>query len=123
MKILLNWKLQLPLGNFLVLNAGETNRKRKELVGGGIINSDYGEELGLLPCNGQKGLSGGSDNTESTYNAGVTGDASSIPGSGRSPEKQMVIHSVFLPENSMDREAWWATVHWVTKRASLVTQW
>ena len=113
MKILLNWKLQLPLGNFLVLNARETNRKRKELVGGGIINSDYGEELGLLPCNGQKGLSGGSDNTESACNAG---DLGLIPGLGRPPGEQNIrpLQYSFL-ENSMDRGAWWAIICGVAK--------
>ena len=42
-------------------------------------------------------------------NAGDTGDASSISGSGRSPvvgNGNPLQHS-FL-ENSMDREAWWA---------------
>ena len=109
MKILLNWKLQLPLGNFLVLNARETNRKRKELVGGGIINSDYGEELGLLPCNGQKGLSGGSDNKESACNAG---DLGLIPGLGRSPGEQNIRPLQYsCLENSMNRGTWQAVVH------------
>ena len=37
-------------------------------------------------------------------------DPGSIPGSGRSLETEMTTHSSVL-ENSMDREAWWATVH------------
>ena len=50
---------------------------------------------------------------ESTYNAG---DADSIPGSGRSPAEgngNPLQYSCL--ENPMDREAWWDTVHGVTK--------
>ena len=53
---------------------------------------------------------------ESTCNAGDAGDLGSIPGSGRSPGGG---HSNPLQdsclENSMDREAWRATVRRVTK--------
>ena len=100
MKILLNRKLQLPLGNFLVLNARETNRKRKELVDRGIINSDYHEELGLLPCNGQKGLPSGLNDKDSACNAG---DLGLIPGLGRFPGEQN-IHPLQYSclENSMN---------------------
>ena len=44
------------------------------------------------------------------------GDAGSIPGSGRSPGEgngDPLQYSCL--ENSMDRGAWWATVHGVTK--------
>ena len=44
------------------------------------------------------------------------GDVSSIPGSGRSPEERNgnpLQHSHL--ENSMDKGAWWATVHSVTE--------
>ena len=55
----------------------------------------------------------GSDGKESSYNVGDTG---SIPGSGRSPEEG---HGYPLQdsclENTMDRGAWWATVHEVTR--------
>ena len=40
------------------------------------------------------------------------GDRDSIPGSGRSPG---VGNFPEFLENSMDRGAWWATVHGVTK--------
>ena len=40
-------------------------------------------------------------------NAGDLRDEGSIPGSGRSPEDSL--------ENLMDRGAWWAAVHRVTK--------
>ena len=55
----------------------------------------------------------GSDGKESACNGG---DSGSIPGSGRSPGEG---HGNPLQcsclENSMDRGAWWATVHGVTK--------
>ena len=49
-------------------------------------------------------------------NARATGDAGLIPGSGRSSGGG---HGdplqYYCLENSMDRGAWWATVHWVPK--------
>ena len=56
---------------------------------------------------------GGSDSKESACNAG---DRGSIPGLGRSPGKgngNPLQYSCL--ENSMDRGAWWATVHEVTE--------
>ena len=69
--------------------------------------------LGYLPRSGIAGwdFSGGSDGKASAYNAG---DPGSIPGSGRSPGEgngNPLQYSCL--ENSMDREAWWATVHGV----------
>ena len=60
-----------------------------------------------------KGFPNVSDGKESACNAGNLG---LIPGSGRSPGKGNgnPIHYSCL-ENSMDREAWRATVHGVTK--------
>ena len=53
---------------------------------------------------------------ESACSAGDTGDESTIPGSERSPGGE---HGSPLQyscwENPMDREAWWATVHGVSK--------
>ena len=50
---------------------------------------------------------------ESTCN---TGDAGSIPGWGRSPgEGNGNTLQYSCLENPMDRGAWWATVHGVTK--------
>ena len=49
--------------------------------------------------------------------AGDSGDASSIPGSGRSPEEgssNPLQHSCL--ENPMDRESWWALVDGVAKK-------
>ena len=53
---------------------------------------------------------------ESDYNAGATGDADSIPGSGRSPgeEHGSPLQYSFL-ENPIDRGAWWASVHRAAK--------
>ena len=49
-------------------------------------------------------------------NAGDTGDTDSTPGSGRSQGggNGNPVHYSCL-ENPMDRGAWWATVHGVTK--------
>ena len=58
------------------------------------------------------GFSGGSDNKESTCNAG---DLGLIPGLGRSPGGG---HDSPLLENPTDRGAWWATVHGVTERGT-----
>ena len=59
------------------------------------------------------GFPGGSDSKESTSNAG---DGSSIPGSGRSPgEGTGYLLQYSCLENSVDREAWRATVYGVTK--------
>ena len=59
------------------------------------------------------GFSGGSDRKESACNVG---DLGSIPGWGRSPgggHGNPLQHSCL--ENPMDRGAWWAMVHRVTK--------
>ena len=58
-------------------------------------------------------LTGGSDGNEPACNAG---DLGSIPGSGRSPaggNGSPLQYSCL--ENSMDRGAWRATVSWVVK--------
>ena len=53
---------------------------------------------------------------ESACNAGDTGDAGSIPGSGRSPgEGNGNTLQYSCLENSTDRGAWWATVQRVAK--------
>ena len=59
------------------------------------------------------GFPGGSDSKESAYNSG---DPVSIPELGRSPGEGNG-NPLQYPclENSMDRGAWWATVHEVTK--------
>ena len=55
----------------------------------------------------------GSDGKESACNAG---DPGSIPGSGRAPgEGNGYLLQCSCFENSMDRGAWWATVHRVPK--------
>ena len=59
------------------------------------------------------GLPGGPDSRESTCNVG---DLGSIPGLERSPEEGMATHSRILAKRiPMDRGAWRATVHGVTK--------
>ena len=60
-----------------------------------------------------KGSPGGSDGKESAYNAE---DPGSIPESGRSPAKGIGYPLQYsCLENSMDRGAWWVTVHRVAK--------
>ena len=60
------------------------------------------------------GRPGGSDSKESACNAE---DLGSITGLGRSPGEGNSYRLQYLGlENSMDRGAWWATVHGVTKR-------
>ena len=65
------------------------------------------------PYSRYMGFPGGSDGKESTCNAG---DLGSIPGLRRSPgggHGNPLQYSCL--ENPMDRAAWWATVHAVTK--------
>ena len=66
---------------------------------------------------------GGSVGKESTYNAGVIGDTSSIPGLGRSPGGG---HGNPLPysclENPMDGDTWWAIVDRVSKSRTRLKQ-
>ena len=64
------------------------------------------------------GFSGGSIGKQSACNAG---DQSSVRGLGRSPgEENGNLLQCSCLENSMDRRAWWAIVHGVTKsRAQL----
>ena len=57
-------------------------------------------------------LNTGSDGKESVCN---TGDSGLIPGSGRSLGRDGNSLQYSCLDNSMDRGAWWATVHGVTK--------
>ena len=60
-----------------------------------------------------RGFLGDSDSKESACNAG---DPGLTLGLGRSPGEGNVNPLQYsCLENSMDREAWWATVHGVTK--------
>ena len=60
-----------------------------------------------------QGFPGGSDGTVS---AGNEGDPGLIPGLGRpSGEGNGNPLQYSCLENSMDRGAWWATVHWIAK--------
>ena len=55
---------------------------------------------------------GDSDSKESDCNVG---ELDSIPESGRSPGEGNGYPLPFFPGESMEREAWWATVHGVVK--------
>ena len=60
-----------------------------------------------------EGFLGGSDGKESACNVG---DLGLIPGLGISPgEGESYLLQYSCLENSMDRGAWWSTVHGVTK--------
>ena len=51
------------------------------------------------------------------------GDLSQIPGLGRFPgEENGNPFQYSCRENSMDKEAWWATVHGVTKESDMIQQ-
>ena len=69
---------------------------------------------------GLYGFLGGSDREESAYNAG---DLSLIPGPERSPgEGNSIPLQYSCLQNSMNRGAWWATVHGVTKSQTRLQQ-
>ena len=75
--------------------------------------SKFADILSAVYFNSIVGFPGGSDGKESTCN---TGDQGSIPGLGRSPgEVNGYPLQCSCLENPMDRGAWWATVHGVTK--------
>ena len=61
------------------------------------------------------GFPGGSVVKDLPANAGITGDAGSIPGSGRSPGGVNGNPLQYSCHDPMDRGAWWATVHGVAK--------
>ena len=64
-----------------------------------------------------KGFPGSSEGKESACNAGDTGDAGLIPGLERFPgEGNGNLLQYSRLENPMDRGAWRAAVHGVTKR-------
>ena len=66
------------------------------------------------------GFSSGSVVKNLPANAGAAGDMGSIPESGRSPgvgSGNPLQYSCL--ENPMDRGAWWATVHGVTKESTM----
>ena len=62
------------------------------------------------------GFPGGSVVTNLPANAGAAGDSGLLPGLGRSPgEGNGNPFQCSCLENPMDRGAWWAIVHGVTK--------
>ena len=72
----------------------------------------------------QAGFPGGSVVKNLPANAGDATDAGSIPGSGKSPggEHGNPLQYSCL-KNPMDKTAWWATVHRVTKRWTRFSDW
>ena len=86
------------------------------------------ETTELFPCKGSRMyfwlrksrcFHGGSDGKESACSAGGMG---SMAGSGRSPgERNGNPHQYSCLENSMNRGAWWTTVHGVTNSWTLLS--
>ena len=73
----------------------------------------YHAARGSSLTRGRTHAPGGSDSKES---ACITGDPGSIPGSGLSPGVETGYPLKYsCLENSIDRGAWWTTVHGVTK--------
>ena len=75
-------------------------------------------------CPWYRGFPDGSVGKESACNAGDIGDTGSIPGSGRSPGEgngNSIQYSCL--GNPMDRGAWRATVHGVTKSQTQLNNW
>ena len=69
-----------------------------------------------VSCKPQTGFPGGSEVKNLPTDAGGTGDAGLISGSGRSPgEGNGSPLQYSCPENPMDIGAWWAAVHGVPK--------
>ena len=78
-----------------------------------ILPVPYQFWLCVCVSNRKLGFPGGSVGKEAAWNAG---DPSSIPGWGRSPgEGNGSPLQYSCLENPMDRGAWWAIVHGVTK--------
>ena len=79
-----------------------------------IMGNEEFSYLGTIPTVG--GFSSGSVVKNLPANAGDAGNGGSIPRSGRCPGlgNSNLLQYSFL-ENSMDRGAWWATVHGVMK--------
>ena len=85
---------------------------RLQFMGSQRVGHDWATKLSLS-LTLTLGFPGGSGSKESTCNAG---DPVSILGSGGSPgERNGYLLQYSCLENSMDRGAWWATVHGVAK--------
>ena len=71
----------------------------------------------------EKNFPGGKVVKNPPANAGYAGDRGSIPGQGRSPGggHGNPLQYSWL-QNSMDRGAWWATVHGVAKESDMTEQ-
>ena len=88
--------------------------KQREL---NIMEKNLKENIYAYICTHRDmGFPGGTVVKNPPANAGDAGDAGLIPGSGRSPGvgSGSLLQYSWL-ENSMNREAWWATVHWGCK--------
>ena len=88
-----------------------------DIIVGQTLRTEGGLEIKVsLQATALVGFLNGSVGKESTCSAGDTGDAGSIPGLGRSFEEgngNPLQYSCL--GNPIDRGAWWAIVHGVTK--------
>ena len=108
----LNWTEHVKGGYSLVAQLVKNPPAMQEIPVRFLSQQDPPEK-GRLPAPGVIGFPGDSVSKESTCNAG---DLGLIPGLGRSfggGHDNPLQYSCL--ENSMDRGAWWATVHRVTK--------
>ena len=81
-----------------------------------LLKADEGDKGPWGQVRGQPAQGGPSRWLSRKDSACNAGDVGSIPGLGRSPgggNGNSLLYSCL--ENPMDREAWWATVHGVTK--------
>ena len=95
---------------------GDLNNKQVFLLVLESGKSKIKEPADLVSDEGLLGLPRWLSSKESTCKAGDAGDMGSISGLGRDPgggSGYPLQYSV--PENLMDRGAWWATVHGVAK--------
>ena len=80
------------------------------------LSSYWGIYLGGKYTHMMQGFPGGATVKNPLANAGDAGDKGSVPGLGRSPGGGYGNPlQYFWLENPMERKAWWATVHRVTK--------
>ena len=103
-----------PTGNVLWLWAPHVEELRPAWRG--LPSADPSGPTQLGSVHAPVGFPGGSVVKIRPANAGVTGDAGSIPGLGKSAGagNGNPLQYTFL-ENPMDREAWWATVQGVAR--------
>ena len=109
-------KSQCELDTFLSLETSGV----EELGGFDRNTQDYSEAHMWSSCASLLGLPGGTDSKESTCSAG---DPEFDAWVGNFPwRREWLPTPVFLPGESLDRGAWWATVHGVAKSQTQLSE-